>query len=412
VGENHQRREDCDELNGERQMSAIASGGPLDGVRVLDFTNMLSGPYCTRLLADMGAEIIKVEPPTGDHNRHRRPVRNGHSSFFGHLNCGKKSVILDLKCDAGRAAALGLAAKSDVLVENWRPGVAARLGFGYEAIAGVNPRIVYCSISGFGQKGPNAQRAAYAPILHAASGYDLAHVSYQGGGRPPNSAAYIADILGGMSAFAAIQTALLHRHQSGRGQYIDLALMDCMLNLMINEFQESQAPSNVKLRVYQPLQTSDGYIAAAPTSQRNFEQLAVAVGHAEWLSDLRFAKTSTRETHWSEFMNAIEQWTQGKTSQECERVLLEAGVPCTRYKTVAEAMADPHIAQRGALARVKDGAGEYWVPNAPFQMPGLKTNARSHVPTLGEHTLEVLNSLLGYLPSQAHACQGEAKPEH
>ena len=391
-------------------MNGVASKRPLHGVRVLDFTNMLSGPYCTRLLTDMGAQVIKIEPPAGDHNRHRRPVRNGHSSFFGHLNCGKKSVVLDLKCDAGRAAALKLAAKCDVLVENWRPGVAARLGLAYQAVDCVNPRLIYCSISGFGQEGPNAQRAAYAPILHAASGYDLAHVEYQGGGRPPNSAAYIADILGGMSAFAAIQTALFRRQQTARGQYIDVALMDCMLNLMINEFQESQAPSNIKLRVYQPLQTNDGYIAAAPTSQRNFEQLAHAVGHPEWLSDPRFAQTPTRETHWSEFMSAIEEWTRTRTGEECERMLLEAGVPCTRYRTVAEAMADPQIAQRGSLARVKDEAGSYWVPNAPFQMPGLEIAASPDVPLLGSSTIQVLTDLLGYSRDEAQSCCGDPLP--
>ena len=155
---------------------------PLKDIRVLDFTNMLSGPYCSRLLADVGAQVIKVESPSGDHNRTRRPVRDGHSSFFGHLNCGKQSIVLDLKTPAGRAAATELAQVCDVIVENWRPGVADRLGVGYKAVVRLNPRIVYCSISGFGQQGPNAQRPAYAPIIHGASGFDLAQVEYQGGG--------------------------------------------------------------------------------------------------------------------------------------------------------------------------------------------------------------------------------------
>src|SRR4051812_18083935 len=141
-------------------MKAAAFKGPLDQIRVLDFTNMLSGPYCTRLLADLGAEVIKVEPPAGDHNRSRRPVRDGYSSFFGHLNCGKKSIVLDLKTASGRDAATGLAAKSDIIVENWRPGVAARLGIGYESVSKTNPSLIYCSISGFGQRGPNSQRPA------------------------------------------------------------------------------------------------------------------------------------------------------------------------------------------------------------------------------------------------------------
>ena len=368
---------------------------------------MLCGPYCTRLLADLGAEVIKVEPPEGDHNRHRRPMRQGHSSFFGHLNSGKKSIALDLKSEAGRTAALEIATKCDVLVENWRPGVAARLGLSYDAVSHISPRLIFCSISGFGQQGPNALRPAFAPILHAASGYDLANVDYQGDqhdGRPLKSAAFIADVLGGMSAFGAIQTALLHRHQSGRGQYIDLALMDCMLNLMINEVQESQAPSGARLRVYQPLATSDGFIVTAPTSQRNFEQLAEAIDRRDWLSDARFAKLGVREEHWAEFMEEIEAWTRTHSSEACERILLEAGVPCSRYKTVAEAMADPHTVARGALSQVRDGAGAYWVPNVPFQMPGLNTTVRPHVPTLGEHTGEVLTGLLGYSEGQVDQC--------
>jgi crotonobetainyl-CoA:carnitine CoA-transferase CaiB-like acyl-CoA transferase len=393
-------------------MNAAASPGPLNAIRVLDFTNMLSGPYCTRLLADLGAEVIKIEPPAGDHNRTRRPVRNGHSSFFGHLNCGKKSVVLDLKSANGREAAINLAQKVDVIVENWRPGVAARLGVEYDAVAKNNPGVVYCSISGFGQTGPIAQRPAYAPIVHAASGFDLAQVEYQGGGRPANTATFIADVFGGMSAFAAVQSALYRRSQAGRGQYIDVSLMDAMLNLLVYEFQEAQAPSDEKVRVYQPLATLDGYVVTAPTSQKNFEQLARAVGHPEWMEDARFAHTRSREAHWSELMDLIEQWTRTRSGEECEAVLLAGGVPCTRYRTVREAIDHPQMQARAGMTRVKDRAGEYWVPNAPFQMPGLDTAARPHVPDLGEHTVEVLVKVLGYTQEQAQACHPAARAAH
>lgn len=385
--------------------------GPLDGVRVLDFTNMLAGPYCTRLLADLGARVIKVEPPTGDHNRTRRPVRQGYSSFFGHLNCGKNSIVLDLKSEAGRAAAIGLARKCDVIVENWRPGVADRLGVGYKAVAQLNPRIIYCSISGFGQQGPNAQRPAYAPIIHAASGFDLAQVEYQGGERPANTATYTADVFGGMSGFAAIQSALYHRERTGQGQFIDVALLDCMLNILVSEFQEAQASSKEKTRVYPPLETRDGYVVVAPTSQKNFEQLAGVVGHPEWLVDPRFTTSGTREKNWSEFMALIEHWTREHSGQEVENLLLAGGVPCTRYMTVAEAMADPQMQARGALSRVKDEAGEYWVPNAPFQMPGLNIAARPDVPHLGQNTVEILEELLGYSTNEAKACSGELREQ-
>ena len=371
-------------------MNKNKNHSPLSNIRVLDFTNMLSGPYCTRLLADMGAEVIKIEPKTGDHNRHRRPLRSGHSSFFGHLNSGKKSVVLDLKTEKGKSAALWLVKKCDVMVENWRPGVAARLGLCYDQVSKLNPRLIVCAISGFGQEGPDSQRPAFAPIVHAASGFDLANVAYQGGGKPLKSAAYVADVLGGMSAFAAIQTALLNRHNTNQGQFIDVSLMDCMLNLMINEVQDAQFPTDEKLRVYQPLMTRDGYIMIAPTSQRNFEQLADTLNRKNWLTDDRFSTLSVRETYWTEFMEEIEKCTLKYSSIDCETLLLNAGIPCSRYKTVAEAINDPQTIVRGTLRSISDEVGSYKVPNAPFKMPGLDTHIREHVPRLGEHENEIL----------------------
>ena len=386
------------------ERNGAALRGPQDGIRVLDLTNMLAGPYCTRLLADLGAEVVKVEPIHGDHNRGRRPVRDGHSSFFGHLNCGKKSVVLNLKSAAGIEAALALARQSDIVVENWRPGVAARLGIGYDAVKALKPDIVYCSISGFGQTGPDANRPAYAPIIHAASGFDLAQVEYQGGGKPQNTATYTADVFGGMSAFAAIQSALFHRSRTGDGQYIDVALLDGMLNILVAECQEAQAPSNAKSRVYPPLQATDGFVVIAPTSQKNFEALTTVIGREAWRSDPRFATTVVREKNWAEFMTLIEQWTSQRSSTECERLLMAAGVPCTRYQSVAEAMNCPQVLARGACTQVEDAVGEYMVPNAPFQMPGLNAAPRRDVPGLGAHTESVLSGLLGLTSEQVAAC--------
>ena len=378
--------------------------GPLDGVRVLDLTNMLSGPYCTRLLADLGAEVIQVEPLHGDHNRGRRPVREGHSSFFGQLNCGKKSVVLNLKTGAGIQAALSIARQSDVVVENWRPGVADRLGLGYEALRALRPAIVYCSISGFGQKGPSAKRPAYAPIVHAASGYDLAQLEYQGGGKPQNTATYTADVFGGMSAFAAIQAALFQRERTGEGQYIDVSLLDGMLNILVAECQEWQAPIPAPSRVYPPLTTRDGFIVIAPTSQKNFEDLVKVIGREEWLIDPRFVSTVTREKNWAGMMTLIEEWTREHDSAECEQRLAAMGVPCTRYLTVQEAMQSEQVIQRGATTRVQDPAGPYMVPNAPFQMPGVHAAPRPDVPALGAHTETVLAELAGLDREQAQAC--------
>jgi len=218
--------------------------GPLQGIRVLDFTAMLAGPHCARLMADLGAEVIKIEGPEGDLIRARPPLRQGSSTYFGALNCGKKSVAIDLKADAAKTIIYELARKSDVVVENFRPGVMARLGFDHATLAKHNPRLVYCSISGYGQQGSGATRAAYAPIVHAASGYDAANLTYQAEqDTPASTGIFIADILAGAYAFGAIQAALVHRERTGQGQAIDVSLMDSMLNLMVFECQEAQFPS-------------------------------------------------------------------------------------------------------------------------------------------------------------------------
>jgi crotonobetainyl-CoA:carnitine CoA-transferase CaiB-like acyl-CoA transferase len=378
---------------------------PLAGFRVLDFTNMMAGPYCTRWLADMGAEVIKVEPPEGDHNRSRRPVRQGVSTGFGHLNAGKKSVALDLKKPQGLEAARALAQHCDVVVENWSPGVADRLGVGYAALSALKPNLVYCSISGFGQSGPSSRNPAFAAIVHASSGYDLAQADYQGGGRPAKTGTFIADTLAAQAAFGAIQAALLHRERSGRGQYIDVALMDCMMNLMAFEYQEVQTPMNEKVRVYTPTRALDGYVVTAPTSQKNFENMARAMGHPEWILDPRFAKTRQREGHWGELMELVESWTARHSGQHCEEVLNAAGVPTARFRTIAEAIRDPQFEARGSFSTVRDSVGAYQVPNMPFQMPGLQVSVQAAVPGFGEHTDAVLGELLGYSEEEARACR-------
>src|SRR5438445_2096401 len=199
---------------------------PLEGIRVLDFSMMMAGPFCTRLLADLGAEVIKIEAPSGDLIRGRPPVREGRSTYFAQLNAGKRSLVLDLKNPEAVAVARELATSCDVVMENFRPGVMKRFGLGFETLSADNRRLIYCAISGYGQTGPSADKASYAPIIHAASGYDLAHLRYQKDhDRPARTGIFMADVLAGVYAFGAIQTALFHRERSGAGQFIDVALM-------------------------------------------------------------------------------------------------------------------------------------------------------------------------------------------
>src|SRR5437868_5929046 len=217
--------------------------GALERVRVLDFTTTIAGPHCTRLLADLGAEVIKVEAPDGDMMRSRQPLRNGASTSFGQLNTGKKSIVLDLKQPDAVAVARRLVAAADVVVENYRPGVMQRLGLDYVAVRPLKPDLIYCAISGYGQTGPSAGLPAYAPVIHAASGYDLAHLAYQGGDRRPDYCGiYIADVLTGSYAFGAIMTALYQRQATGEGQLIDVSMLESMLSLTLSEIQLAQFP--------------------------------------------------------------------------------------------------------------------------------------------------------------------------
>jgi crotonobetainyl-CoA:carnitine CoA-transferase CaiB-like acyl-CoA transferase len=369
----------------------------LGGVRVLDFTTIVSGPYCTRLLADLGAEVIKIEPPEGDFIRTQPPMRSGKSAYFAHLNCGKKSLAIDLRQAGACELIRELAANCDVVVENSRPGVMQRLGLDYTTLGRLNPRIVYCSISGFGQSGPWATRSAYAPMLHAASGFDLVNLSYQEGlERPLNTGIYVGDVLGGTYAFGAIQSALLARERSGRGDCIDLAMMDGVLGMLIYEFQEAQFPQKKKNNTFQPTRAKDGYIMIAAVKPNNFAALWRAIGHPEMASDPRFATAKGRAENWAALATLLDQWASSKTAAECEAILSEGNVPCSRYFTVREALAQPHLAYRGSFEVIDDGAGPLKVPNPAFKLGNATAKARNYVPALGADNSAVLSSMLGY----------------
>ena len=368
----------------------------LAGIRVLDFTSMIAGPYASRLMADLGAEVIKIEPPGGEDMRQRAPLRDGHSSYFGQLNAGKKSVILDLKNPHAIALIKRLVETADVLIENYRPGVIARMGLDYATLAAINPRLVYCSISGYGQSGPDANRPAYAPIVHAASGFDKALMEYAGDrDQPAAGAVFIADLLGGIYAMSAVQTALLQRARTGLGQRVDVALMDCMLNLLVYELQAAQVQGIGPRLTYGPNSALDGHIMVAPITLRNFTALCEAIGRPELKTDERFTSVGGRSDNWSALMDHVESWSRERTVAQCMAALDAAGVPAARYNTPADALANPHLLQRGLFTQVADGAGAFTGVNPPYRLSASKADLRSPVPQKGEHTRAVLCGLLG-----------------
>jgi crotonobetainyl-CoA:carnitine CoA-transferase CaiB-like acyl-CoA transferase len=368
----------------------------LEGVRVLDFTSVMAGPFATRMLADLGAEVLKIESLEGDQVRARPPMRDGCSSYFGHLNAGKQSLACNLKSPEIRALIVELATSFDVVVENFRPGVMKRFGLDYATLAAINPRLIYCSISGYGQEGPKAHHPAYAPVIHAASGFDLVNLRYQDDAAlPATSGIFIADVLGGTHAFGAIQAALYQREKTGEGQYIDVSMLESMVGMLVFETQEAQFPGGARRPLYKPLRTRDGFIMVAPTSPRNFEQLTDAVGHPEWREDPRFLTNLDRNANWATLLSLVEEWTITREAAEAEEILSRHGVPCARYRDMDEVLADPQLAARGALERISDDAGDYLVTNPPFSMSGTTVKARDFVSKLGEHGGAVLQRELG-----------------
>jgi crotonobetainyl-CoA:carnitine CoA-transferase CaiB-like acyl-CoA transferase len=375
--------------------------GTFDGLRVVDFTTTIAGPHCTRLLADLGAEVIKIESPEGDMMRSRMPLRNGASTSFGQLNTGKKSLVLDLKRPEAITVVRRLIETADVLVENFRPGVMQRFGLDYPALKALKPDLIYCAISGYGQTGPSAGLPAYAPVIHAASGYDLAHLSYQDGERRPDYCGiYIADVLTGTYAFGAIVTALHQRRDTGDGQMIDISMLESMLSLTLSEIQLAQFEVPPPGRpIFGPIATSDGYLNLSVASERTFQNLAAACERRDWIDDPRFAQYRDRRDNWGQLIDELAMWSKQLPGADVLAVFDRHGVPASHYRTVKEALADPQLAHRGSLAEVHDRGGSFRVLNPPFRFSAMPAAAQPFVAALGEHSEAVLAEL-GYGKSE------------
>ncbi|MEU3270878.1 CoA transferase [Saccharomonospora sp. NPDC006951] len=366
---------------------------PLAGVKVVDFTIMIAGPYGGRLLADAGADVVKVEPPEGDPMRSRAPLRDGASSYFGSLNAGKKSVALDLKQPAQREQALALVAEADVVIENFRPGVMAKLGLGYDTCGEVNPALIYCSISGYGQRGPKAGYPAYAPILHAVSGFDLANAGYQRGeAEPAATGIFVADVMAGQVSYAAILTALLGRARSGKGDHVDVSLYDIMLSTLVYETQAVQEPERSPGKtVYRPCAVGDEYLLIAAITDRNFRALVAVMDRPDLLADSRFATMTERELHWEQWLDEVAAWAADKNVDTLERTLLDNGIPCARYRDVAEALADPQVRFRGSLRTAADDGGTFSYLGPPWSHTTWRADgSATPVARLGADNTEIL----------------------
>ncbi len=318
---------------------------PLAHLKVLDFTRVLAGPYCTSMLVEQGADVIKIEPPTGDDYRHIGPfLKDGSSGLFEKVNCGKRSITLDLAKDEDHAVALALAAEADVLVENFRPGVATKLGIGFEALHTLNPKLIYASISGFGQTGPMAQRPAYDIIIQAMSG--IMAVTGEPGGPPTLIGESIADVIAGVFATNAILTALIERGITGLGQHLDVSMLDAMLKLQPLIAARLHATGETPTRVgnrhgisapFGAFQARDGTFVLAVLNDKLFKVLAEVIGRPEIKSNPRFATDPLRFENEASLRSLIQTWSLQHTAAQAVAVLMKAGVPAAEVLDAKQA---------------------------------------------------------------------------
>lgn len=372
-----------------------ASPGALEGVRVIDFTGVIAGPYCTRLLADLGAEVIKIEAPGGDLLRTVLPRRKGRSAYFSQLNAGKKSICLDLKDPRAVELVLKLAEKSDVAVQNFRPGVMREFGLGYEHLKQRNPKIVYCNMSGFGQEGPASDWAAFAPIIHAYAGLDAAMMTWQEDSNAPvNGSVPFADYMTGIHGNAAITAALFRRERTGKGEEIDIAMTDVIYNALVNELQEHNFQTRAARLQYRPLKCKQGMFVVNPLSPKNFADLCKSTGHPEWMEKFPLM-VPERQANYINLLFAIEDWAKDKTAVEVEQIISAGGCPVARVRSIPEALAEPQSQFRKSVVTISDGAGSFVAANSPLRMVDSESRIRDHAPDVGEHNEEILSGVLG-----------------
>jgi CoA:oxalate CoA-transferase len=379
---------------------------PLAGIRVVDFTRVLAGPYCTRLLADLGAEVIKVERPgEGDEIRHivlqLDPERTDQSSYFVRLNAGKRGIAVDLSRPEARDLAFELIARADVVVENFSPGVMARYGLDAAAVRAVHPEVVYCSISGFGQTGPLCSMQAYAHLINAISGLmDLDRAS----GEPPR-VAYLqaADVLAGTHAFGAICAALVRRARSRAGATLDVSMLETLIAADDITYGSILNGGTVERRtrvgmVVHPI--AGGHVALQTAGAPHlWARLVAAIGRPELADDPRFATPVARREHWNELLAIYRDWLDAYGSvEEAVRSLTRARIPAVPMLTPEEVVAHPQLAAREAFPEVPHPArGTVRVTASPFFVDGVPTHPRGPAPyRVGEQSREVLAGVLGY----------------
>jgi crotonobetainyl-CoA:carnitine CoA-transferase CaiB-like acyl-CoA transferase len=379
---------------------------PLEGVRVLDFTRVLSGPHATRMLADLGAEVIKVEPPMGDLTRFATPRINSQSSYFTQQNVGKKNISLDMTKPEAVEILKQLIARCDVVIENFRPGVMKKMGLDYEALRSSNPRLIYASISGYGATGPWVTRRAYAPVVNAETGI----TKFQGdvrGGQYANDPHSHGDVYTALEASAAILAALYQREHTQCGQYIDVSMAETMLYVnehAHNHLWDDDVPEGT-IRSFQPadypvLTVTDGsmvVVSGHPAEKGTFDFFVGAMDKPELLRDERFKDIEHRLQHFNELMSIMLEWAKTvPTADEIEARLAKNQLACGRLRSVRELAETDWAESRGAIVNIDNrGTGTLRIPNSPWHFSGSDTSTRGVAQYRGEDNREVFSNIVG-----------------
>jgi crotonobetainyl-CoA:carnitine CoA-transferase CaiB-like acyl-CoA transferase len=375
--------------------------GALDHLRVIDVTQVMAGPFCAMLLADLGADVIKVEPPSGDSTRQMPGALGSDSPSFNAVNRGKRSIVLNLKVDGGRDLVMRLARTADVFVENYRPGVMSALGLDYATLARVNPRLVYASISGYGQTGPASRKGGFDLIAQGVSG--IMSVTGEEGGPPVKAGVPVTDLGAGLFALVGILAAVESRHRTGVGQHVDTSLVDAGVALSIWEATEffsgsgPPAPLGSAHRMnapYQAFHCADGYITIGAANDRLFARLGEALGHPEWATSPEFADNASRVRNRAHLAEKIEAVTVARPRSEWLAVLDANDIPCGPINDYAAVFADPQIvARQMAVETDHPTLGHVRALGSAIKLSATPPVTSRRAPLLGEHTNEILTEL-------------------
>ena len=398
--------------------------GPLSHIRVLDLSRVLAGPWAGQNLADLGAEVIKVERPwVGDDSRAFGPpwvkdkagMDTKDSAYFTSANRGKKSITVNISSPAGQAIVRELARASDVLIENYKYGDLARYGLGYGELQVLNPRLIYCSVTGFGQTGPHRERPGYDFMIQGMGG--MMSVTGEPGGEPMRAGVPVADIITGMYASIAICAALAHRAESGKGQHLDLALLDSQIALLAyqntNYFATGTPPGRIgnlhpNIVPYQPFRTADGEVIIACGNDNLYRRFCEAAGCPELAGDARFATNGRRVENRAELTRLLQEIFSRRSTHEWLELLEAAGVPNGPINNVAQVFEEPQVRARGVRVELDHPvAGKLPTVASPMRFSGTPVEHRLAPPLLGEHTEEILRERLGRSAAQIAALRAE-----